>query len=250
MKLSALPPLLAVVALTLSAGAARSVVVFDGSGADLFSDPETSFPTGTPSVVGSALELPALTDNEILLVYPLAEALSFASDDEVVATFSLTLNRQSDDFDPVFLVTDGTEAVGGQVGDNPNGSARLIEGSVVGDAIAIGSDPEIFTGAGFPGLGETVEATVEIALDASSSEIRVAFLAGDDSATAARVIDRTAEISFLVVANSASDSEIYRIESATLEIEVPEPAAPALLVVGAAALALGGRARRHSTRRG
>jgi hypothetical protein len=232
---------------SLAPTAVSAVVAFDGTGADLFADPGATFPTGTPAVVGSALELPASVASEILLVYPLAEALSFAPDEGVVATFTLTLNRQSDDFDPVFLVTDGIEAVGGQVGDNPNGSARLIEGTVAGDSILIEGDPEIFTGAGFPAIGETVDATVEIALGNASSDIRVTFLAGDATVPSTKVLDRTAALSFLLVANSNIDGEVYRIESAVLEIEVPEPAAPALLAAGAAVLALGARTRKRRT---
>ena len=247
MKTRLLPVLLAMLGAAIAPAAALAVVVFDGTGAELSADPETSFPTGAPSVVGSALDLPAPIANEILLVYPLADALSFAAGDGVLATFTLTLNLQSDDFDPVFLVTDGIEAVGGQVGDNPNGSARLIEGALTGDSVVIESDPEIFTGAGFPAIGETVDATVEITLGGASSDVRVAFLAGDSTVTSTQILDRTAELSFLVVANSNVEGEVYRIESATLEIEVPEPVPPALLAVGAAALALGSRAGRRRT---
>jgi hypothetical protein len=53
----------------------------------------------------------------------------------------------------------------------------------------------------------------------------------------------------LVVANSNVDGEVYRIESATLEIEVPEPAPRALLAVGVAALALGSWAGKRRTAR-
>lgn len=237
--------LLAALVLSIAPSTALAVVAFDGTGAELFADPATEFPTGAPSVVGTALDLPAPVANEILLVYPLAEALSFAPEDVVVATFTLTLNRQSEDFDPVFLVTDGTDAVGGQVGDNPNGSARLIEGALAGDSVLIEADPEIFTGAGFPAIGETVDATIEIALGGASSDVRVAFLGGDATVPSTKTLDRTAELSFLLVANSAVNSEVYRVESATLEIEVPEPAPPALLAAGAAALALGTWTRRR-----
>jgi len=241
-------PLLAALALAIAPAAASAAVVFDGTGAELFADPATSFPTGTPSVVGSAVELPTAVASAILLSYPLADALEFAPGDGVIATFTLTLNRQTDDFDPVFLLTDGIEAVGGQVGDNPNGSARLIEGALAGDAITIADDPEIFSGAGFPAIGETVDATIEVRLRAGSTDAQVTFLAGDATVTSLRVLDPTAALSFLVVANSNLEGETYRIEEATLEIEVPEPAAPILFTAGAALLAVA--ARRRSAMRG
>jgi hypothetical protein len=220
------------------------VVAFDGTGAELFADAATSFPTGTPNVVGDALDLPATVGDEILLIHPLADALTFGASDEVFVTFTLTLNRQSDDFDPVFLVTDGVDAVGGQVGDNPNGSARLIDGTLSGDTLLGESSPEIFNDAGFPAIGGTVDATVEIALGNASSEVRVTFLTGDATAPSTKVLDRTAELSFLVVANTAVPTgELYRIEAATLEIEVPEPTAPILLTVGAMVLAAAARKR-------
>ena len=240
-------------ALTLLAAATPSaaVVAFAGTGQDFFGDAEVSFPTATPTVVGTALDLGALVDNEVLAAYPLAAAGTFGAADDVVALFQLGLTRRSDDFDPVFLVSDGTNVVGGQVGDNPNGSARAIDGTLAGATVTVSGDPLLFDNAGFPALDGSLEAEVEVQMGATGSDVRVAFLGSEVTFSSTRVLDRSAELSFLIVANSqVGTGELYRLEAANLEIELPEPSALATLWVGAAVLGVFAARRRRDCRPG
>ena len=224
-------------ALVVAASPAGAVVAFSGTGQELFDDPATSFPTGSPSVVGSALQLPANVANEILAAYPLAAAGAFAGPDPVVITYSVSLTRLTDDFDPVFLASDGSVAVGGQVGDNPNGSARAIAGTVSATALTVGSDPLIFDNAGFPMIGGSVDAVIEVVARAGDTEVTVSFLGTEATVVSSAILDLDQELSFLVVANSeVSMGESYQLDAATLEIEVPEPARALMLMLGASVL--------------
>lgn len=234
----------AALGLLAAATPSAAVVAFTGTGQDFFDDAQASFPTVTPAVVGTALDLEALVDNEVLAVYPLAAAGTFGAADDVIALFQLGLTRRSDDFDPVFLLSDGTNVVGGQVGDNPNGSARAIEGTLAGAAVNVSNDPFLFDNAGFPAVDDSLEADIEVQLGGAGSDVRVAFLGSEATFPSTQVLDRTAELSFLIVANSAvGTGELYRLELANLEIAVPEPSPMAALGVGAAVLGAFGARR-------
>jgi hypothetical protein len=232
---------LAVILACLCALPASATVIFDGTGSDFFEDPLTVFPTVAPSIDGSALDFLVDPDdqNRVLAMYPLAPAGSFsAAGGTLVVTITTNLTRASEDFDPVFMVMDGSAAVGGQVGDNPNGSARAIGGSVSGDTLAASSDPLIFTDAGFVAIGEALDAAVMAALGTSSSELRVSFLGSSATANVATIIDVEGLLSFVLVANSfISPEERYRVNTLRLEIEqVPETDVPLLMLTALLAL--------------
>ena len=226
---------------------AAAVVAFSGTGQDFFEDPAATFPTAQPGLAGTSLDFSAAVDNEVLAVFPLATAGSFPGSAPIVITYTLGLTRLSDDFDPVFLASDGATVVGGQVGDNPNGSARLIAGTLSDSLVTVSEDPLIFQNAGFPAIGESVDAVIEIVLGDTSSEVTVSFLEGEAISDSSQVLDRGADLSFLLVANSAvTTGELYRLDSATLEI-VPEPTGAAGFAVGIAALAAVGARRSRRT---
>ena len=218
---------------------ARATVVFDGTGLDFLNDPDAAFPNGLPSTAGTSIDFASFGENEILAAYPLAPAGSFSGATVVQVLITANLTRLSDDFDPVFLVTDGANAVGGQVGDNPNGSARAIEATLGAGAVSVLSDGFIFDDAGFVAIGESLDVFVRVAIDATT-DVQVSFLAGDATTTSATSLDREAALEFLVVANSFLVDEAYRINTLQLEVlaSVPEPVPAALLTAAIAGLAL------------
>ncbi len=212
----------------------HATVVFQGTGADFAADPLTTFPTITPLPSGDAVDFVANTPNQILARYPLVTAGTFAgSQGPITIAIETTLTRLSDDFDPVFLVTDGTNAVGGQIGDNPNGSARAIEALLATDSVLLISTPFIFDNASFPSVGLPLDAMIDIVLEPTDSTVHVSFLNGAATAQAF-ALDRTADLEFLLVANSfVPDGEIYQVNTLTLEIlpDIPEPTAAWLVLV-------------------
>lgn len=213
--------------LVAQAAVTPAALVFEGTGAEFAADPLASFPTVAPTASGAAIDFVTLTTNEILALYPLAEAGRFSGlADPIVISIQANLTRLSDDFDPVFLATDGSGAVGGQPGDNPGGSARAIEATLAGNAINLIDTPFIFDNAGFPAIGEDLDVDIEIILGLASTSIEVSFLSSSATATT-MALNRDAELSFLLVSNSfIADSENYRLNSLRLEILpdiVPEP---------------------------
>lgn len=230
------------VILVAQAPVTPAALVFEGTGAEFAADPSASFPTVAPTASGAAIEFVSLTPSEILALYPLAEAGRFTGlSDPIVISIQANLTRLSEDFDPVFLVTDGTGAVGGQPGDNPGGSARAIEATLAGDAINLIDAPFIFDNAGFPAIGEELDVDIEIILGLASTSVGVSFLS--NSATATTVaLNRDAELTFLFVSNSfLPDGENYRLNSLRLEILpdiVPEPASLSLTALVLCCLSL------------
>lgn len=196
-------------------------VVFAGSGADFVNHPSTMFFASTPGIVGSRMEIDATTDNAVLAKFRLATPGTFQAigvgDDPLCFRIELTITRLSDDFDPVFAISDGTSAVAGQIGDNPNGSARAIAGTLAGNAITILEDPLIFVDAGFVPIGQSLSATVEVTLEAAQTQVRVFFLAGDATATTTVTLDPQAELSFMLIANSFVEPlERYGVDQISL----------------------------------
>ncbi len=234
--------------LMLQASGARALLVFDGTGAEFAADPLTSFPTVAPVTSGDAIDFTTVTPNEVLARYPLAAAGRFSGlADPVRISIQANLTRLSEDFDPVFLATDGTGAVGGQPGDNPGGSARAIEATLSGDAVTLIDVPFIFDNAGFPAVGENLDVGIEVLLELAGTTIEVSFLSSSATATTL-ALDRDAELSFLFVSNSfLPDGEAYRLNSLRLEILpdiVPEPASISLAALAVCAAALWRRATR------
>ncbi len=211
----------AISCLLASAASAGGVTVFSGTGAAFVADPDTSLPTQQPTITGDSADWFAPINDQILAIHTLAPAMTYqCASASVTVTCEMNLTRLSDDFDPVFLVADGLGAIGGQVGDNPSGSARVIVGTIAGDFINVSSDPFMFQGAGFPPIGGSLDATIEVTLDAAETSVRVAFGALDMTTTVGATLDRQAELSFLLVANAAvGTGEFYRINTITLSID-------------------------------
>ena len=193
-------------------------LVFGGTGADFVASPFATFPTATPSVVGGRMEIAANFNHKVLARFPIASAGRYSGGSvPVCIRFEMTLTRLSDDFDPIFAVDDGVSLVGGQVGDNPNGSARLIAGTLSGDDLVPIEEPLMFTNAGFVPIGGQVDATVEISIEATRTQVTVRFLAGDATVSTGVTLDPTAELSFMLVANAqVGTGEIYGIDELRL----------------------------------
>ncbi len=193
-------------------------LVFGGTGAEFVASPLSTFPTATPNVVGSRMDMAAFVNHAVLARYPIAPAGLYGGGSvPVCIRFEMTLTRLSDDFDPVFVVGDGVSLVGGQVGDNPNGSARLVAGTLVGAGLVPIEEPLIFTNAGFVPVGGQLDAIVEISIEATQTEVTVRFLNGNSTASTSVTLDPTAELSFMLVANSqVGTGEVYGIDELRL----------------------------------
>ncbi len=201
--------------------AAGDEVVFAGTGTEFIVHPKAEFFASTPVANGTRMEIEATTANVVLAKFLLATPGTFQAigvgDDPLCFRIELEITRLSDDFDPVFAISDGTSIVAGQIGDNPNGSARAIAGTIAGAAITIIEDPLIFTQAGFVPIGQSLTATVEVTLESAQTQVRVFYLAGDATATTTVTLDPQAELSFMLIANSFVEPfERYGVDQITL----------------------------------
>ncbi len=206
---------------------AGDILVFSGTGAEFVADAQTSFPTQQPTLDGDRMVLAAPADNQVLAAHALSvPGVYGCASRPIVVTMSLTLTRLSDDFDPVFLVRAGDDAIGGQVGDNPNGSARVITGTIANNILEVASDPFVFQGAGFPAIGGSLDALIQVTITSGGTSVRIAFGSADQTTQVASTLDGAADLSFLLVANSAVGSgEIYGVDALELSITAPSACA-------------------------
>lgn len=236
-------PVLLFAGLISGAVDARGDLILDRtwSGADLFNDPAISFPTRLPILNGNGLDFNAGTSNlERLFEIPLVSAGALTTASPVVISVFINTTRRQSDFDPALLVNDGgVDFIGFQAADNLDGSgyiARFRDAN--GDGVAdFAVDSPLFSNAGFPAVGGTLNATAVFTLHGAATNVLGSFLNGAGAANGA-ALDRTGSLSFSFWGNHPE--ELYRIDSLRIRVEgtaVPEPSSLLSAALGVAALA-------------
>ena len=208
------------------------------NGNQLLNNPNVSFPTISPTLIGDTLRFStANVFYETILRWDLfpANTLTDNSPTEIInITANLgrlrsTSSRLPEDWDPTIYLWDGTNIIGGILGDNLGGAFQRIEGTSDGTSnnlSLIGSLSD--AGNGFPDIGESIDFNVEFELGQTETKVTLSGL-GESLSYTTNNFDRTKSLSLLITRNHPY--ERYDINSITVTSNhvVPEP----LTILGA-----------------
>lgn len=221
-----------------------TIMTFDGS--DLFTDPNVSFPTTSPTLDGTSLIFGAGTEQfEKLFVLPIISAGSLSSSETVTISVMISLTRlqcssdplcsgNENDFDPQIMLGDGSELVGGMASDNNGGqglSVEMVDGGDVGTSRNLGDSDPLFFDAGYPSIGESFEVELVFTLEDTFTTVDLSFLGSSGSFTSSIVLDMTQDISLFFIRDN-DIAEQYQINRVTIATPVPEPSSLPLLAIG------------------
>jgi hypothetical protein len=214
------------------------------TGAELLQDSEASFPTRSPTLVGSSIQFGlGEKDYEKLVVYSVGP---LATDLRV----TVGLTRLTSDWDPAFALSDGTSISGVLVADNGTGSgfsASFLEGPVEPDCFLPCNSrilSEVFNRAGFPALGESVELGLAFNLTPLATTVTLSYLNGSATFVAPRVLDPSKSLEFVMIGDERQ-REAYQLDYLSfsgLRMSIPGPPT-ALTMLGGLAVLVGFSAR-------
>lgn len=218
--------------LGLGARPAAALPLFDQTrtGAQLFSDADVIFPTETPTVSGSALDIINSADAQVLLRWSLLPAAPRGALLVTVAVDYERITTQTTDNDPLIGIAGNDLFLGASRQNNAGGRVRSVRSTVSGPDLSGTSGGAVFLGSIDP-LGP-----FEFDLRTDLPAI-VRYEEGSDTATGAFApsgasFDATGPIDFVWGTGGASEGEGYRINSVSVTIAtLPEPGAAALLAL-------------------
>ena len=231
------------------------------TGEDIFNDPNNDFPTAarSTSLSGSSLIFgPGVNNFEILVEIPLVSAGTYSSGDpqsHVTITANLTrlaadIVSYPADYDPIFMLYDGSKTVGFVALENNNGEGHTDTGNRNGNLVQQTTfSPALFSNVGFPSIGGNLTVMVDFFLDDALTRVAGSFGTGTGSTdyTGSQALDRTQALSLLLVADN--NHEQIRIDSLFLDVAaVPEPSSFMLFSTGLIGLFGYGRQRKKIVR--
>jgi hypothetical protein len=223
------------------------------TGADLYNDPNVSFPTTTPQLDGESLVFGTGSSNDKLLVLPLFTSGSLPQTHPTDVEISINLTRLacvgycvdgSIDHDPEFLLRDGSYLVGAVASNDNGGQGSTIAWSVSGTRTSASS---LFTNAGYPNIGDSVDIYVTFTLDNNYTEVGISYLAGSGTTTSTTKLNIRDDLDFVLLRDNDA-GEQYQINSLTFTSSAIPAAVPipsALWLFGSGLLGLIGVAKRR-----
>jgi hypothetical protein len=210
----------ALVALAVSATAGNK----SWSGDDLYAAKQISFPTTEPTLDETSLLFgPGTEPNGKLIQYTIKNV---NPKHDTLIRIRATLIRLSADWDPYIVVSDGARWIGVAIFDpsaasSPTGGMARMEGADLADR----GLPDYYTGAiivvaagGFPGVGETVDVTLEFLLSDASTTVAGAMLGGAGSFVAPP-LNRSSSLSVVLMRDN-EPTESYGVETLAIETRV------------------------------
>ncbi len=230
MRLIQIICLISILCLSVNVSNAGTITL---SGSDLFNNANSTFPTRTPNLNGTEINFGAGTNQyEALLDYSWIEENALEAGDTL--SVAVTMRRSTTDFDPYFLISDGTNAFGAGAADNNSGtglSAHFSHGSTITQAAGFSS---LFNNAGFPSIGDLFTVNLDIILQDSTTDMTFSYSSGNGNHIFNTGLDRSQSLRLLIAGDNAGEQ--YGITEITLtspeSAVVPEPSTFALILTG------------------
>jgi PEP-CTERM motif len=223
---------IAVLVLGLVSSPAGATVI-SLTGADLLAFPGVTFPTVAPSLNGTSLVFGAtpIPFGKLVSV-PLTLADYWVGSLPAKFDISVTLTRLTSDWDAHIMMGDGARLIGASLGDNSGGQGAAESKLDAGDR---GTGPSsgiiLFTGAGFPAIGESVTATLKMDIDIGATDFSFSYLVGSASYVSPDVLDPLSPLAFILMRDNEQES--YQLDSLSISFaSVPEPSSISLVLAG------------------
>ena len=143
------------------------------------------------------------------------------------------------------MLRDGSHLVGAVASNDDGGQGSTIAWSVSGTRTSASS---LFTNAGYPNIGDSVDIYVTFTLDNNYTEAGISYLAGSGTTTSTTKLNVRDDLDFVLLRDNDA-GEQYQINTLTFTssaIPAAVPLPPALWVFGSGLLGLIGVARKKA----
>lgn len=215
------------------------------SGVDLLSSPFASFPSQVPKVAGTSIYfewgIGAGTPLMNLVRFQVPPGATVPSTGDVVLSATWNVTRLSclgfcapapEDFDPSFMLSDGTTMLGFGLGDNNGGQLVSQSDFDLGPAGLARTLYSLETGTGFPAIGDAFDVELMFTLHDAGTDARIKYLGIERTWSFAQTLSRSGLS--LVLGQDNDPGERYQVNSLRLPDAEAVPIPPtAWLVLGA-----------------
>jgi hypothetical protein len=221
------------------------------SGSELVGAMGVSFPSTAPTISGSSIVFGPSSTSFGKLVAIVLSALGLGSLSAIPAevTVLLNLTRLSCtgdcathivDWDPAFMLSDGSNMIGVQINDPAPGSSVFAEEhqdkGVSGQRLVHNAIQNLDT---YPDVGQSVDVRLHFSLTADASNVAIDVLGKSAAYQAVHVLQRPGLLEMVLMRDN-DGGEQYQLNSLSISMPalVPEPSAIALLILGLTGIAL------------
>ncbi len=195
---------------------------------------QATFPTRTFSFASNAINFNTGSQVfEKILDLSIISQGTLSDSDPVTVSVTVDAPALTGDNDLMLFLTDGTNTAGALRSDtgNSGGLGHIMESADIGNVLPVViTHNTVYTGAGFNNVFQ-----VDFVLQAAATNVTLSVNSASASRNV-RALDRTAELSLLLV--GADAGERYQVNSISVSVEgtaaVPEPSSWALLLFAVA----------------
>ena len=220
--------------LMLTLGTQVQAAIINYTGLDLYNDSDVSFNAGSPTVSGDSLIFDTGGMDFVEFFEISIFDAGFLNNYNSGVHFSVAMNmtQLTSDWDPGFVISDGSHSAGIFATDNEGGQAIGAEFLDTGiDEQRVGWDV-LKSGLGYAGgVGSSIDFLIDYYIEDSFVNIDLTFN-GSTSRFTSSFLDTSAALSFMFL--SENDPESYQLNtiSVSAPTAIPEPYTFALMLAG------------------
>ncbi len=193
-----------------------------------------AFSQSTKSLSGTSLILSGITSggNYVLANMPFLSSGVLSASNTAIVNITVNFTNNNGDYDPIFLISDGVNAVGLQIWDNSSGGYGVISFSQPSSMSLSGwtNHSGVGSSVGFPGVNASGSVTFSTAINSlEAASVGVSFYSSTFSTITSKTLDLSRGLRF-IISNDVNDTT-YRIDSVQIAItsNIPEPTSLILL---------------------